>query len=380
MSNQTDEIVGVASPHTIKKFELIEEYTKAWAHKLLEYGRQDGRCKGLVFIDCMSSSGLYVSETTHATIYGTPIRVAKALSEIMREKNYQNQHAYLYFNDLSGAKIATLKEYLPPNTRNFTIYTTVGDGNELLRIIGPQLSQVRKLHYLLIYDPYQATIDWKALYPFLNNWGELIINHMVSDSLRAVAQARRPETISKYESTYLTAIEELILFGSDRRAFENRIKEIIMDLREYDRNRYYIASFPFFNRCNTVVYNLIHCTGSNVGFDLFKRTAWKVFGGRSSSRRSKADPNQIAFDLDGDNSDDSGALTTAEADEDCYCIQDIAHYLLHKFSGRQNVAKNCLWMDLKEHPVFPSQAYRNQICDCLRDLGCKIHTQTVDFI
>ncbi len=377
--SQSAEMVEIASPHTIKKFELSEEYTKSWAHKILEYGRKDGRCKGLVFIDCMSSSGVYVSETTGETVYGTPIRVANLLSEIMREKNYQGQYAYLYFNDLSEAKIEALRKHLPSNTRNCAVFTSVGDGNALLRKIGQSLSQARKWHYLLVYDPYQAKIDWRALYPFLHNWGEIIINHMVSDSVRAVAQARRPETISKYENTYLSAIEELVSLGSDRRAFENRIKEIILALRGREKNRYYIASFPFFNRCNTVVYNLIHCTGSDVGFDLFKSSAWKVFGGRSSLRKSTIDPDQIAFDLDGEMLDDSGTLTTAEADEDCYCIQDIAYYLLHKYAGCQSVAKSLLWADLKEHPVFPSKDFRNQICDCLKDLGCKIHPQTIDF-
>ena len=33
----SNEIIGSVSPHTIKKFELIEAYVVAWAHKLLEF-------------------------------------------------------------------------------------------------------------------------------------------------------------------------------------------------------------------------------------------------------------------------------------------------------------------------------------------------------
>lgn len=42
-----------AHPHTVKKFELIEEYVKAWAQKLLKFDK----CHGIVFIDCITRSG-----------------------------------------------------------------------------------------------------------------------------------------------------------------------------------------------------------------------------------------------------------------------------------------------------------------------------------
>ena len=46
-SSNNDEIISKASPHTIKKFELIENYVKSWAQKLMltDY------CTGLIFID-----------------------------------------------------------------------------------------------------------------------------------------------------------------------------------------------------------------------------------------------------------------------------------------------------------------------------------------
>lgn len=45
-------------------------------------------------------------------------------------------------------------------------------------------------------------------------------------------------------------------------------------------------NIPFFNSNNSVVYNLIHCTGHPTGFDLFKATAWKVFDDQSSGKRT----------------------------------------------------------------------------------------------
>ena len=40
-------VIDTAHPHTIKKFELIEEYIKSWSQKLMLYEN----CNTLVFID-----------------------------------------------------------------------------------------------------------------------------------------------------------------------------------------------------------------------------------------------------------------------------------------------------------------------------------------
>lgn len=58
MSAKKKNIISKASPHTIKKFELIEEYIKSWAQKLL----LTESCNGLIFIDCMCNSGVYTDD------------------------------------------------------------------------------------------------------------------------------------------------------------------------------------------------------------------------------------------------------------------------------------------------------------------------------
>ena len=376
-SSNNNEIISVVSPHTIKKFELIEAYVLAWAHKLLEYGRKTGNCNGIVFIDCMSNSGMYINEETGELLEGTPIRAARVLSEVMREQNYQTQQAWLYFNDLSQEKIDELCKHLPSDTRNFHIQPSVGDGNDLLKSIGSRLSSQAKINYLLVYDPYQATIDWAALLPFIRNWGEIILNHMVSDSIRAVSQVKRSASISKYESTYLAKIEDLIDFGSDRGAFENRIKDIIAALNGANHKRYYIASYPFFNSKNSIVYNLLHCTSSIVGFKLYKSTAWSTFGGKSSMKKSKVDPSQLTFDLASDSDD---LEVTTVTDENCYYVQDIVKFIVEKFKGKQDVPLKAIWAAVDEHPVFPSDLYKNEIKDQLRQWGYKVHRSSIDFV
>ena len=375
-SSNNLEVISKASPHTIKKFELIEAYVEAWAHKLLEYGRNTGNCNGIVFIDCMSNSGMYIDDDGNP-VTGTPIRVAKMLASIMREPQYLRQQAWLYFNDMDQAKIDELKVHLPQDTRNFHICTSVGDGNDLLRKIGSRLSQTQKLSYLLVYDPYTASIDWGALLPFIQHWGEVIINHMVSDTIRAVTQVKRPDKISKYEQTYLTNIEELLAFGSDRTAYEKRTEDIIMALRGNGKSRYYIASYPFFNTRNSLVYDLLHCTNSLEGFKLYKSTAWKTFGNKSSLRKSNVDHNQLTFLFDSD--DPLGNVTTA-TDENCYYVQDIVKFIVSQFSGRENVPLSEIWNTVDEHPVFPSDLFKQEIKNQLREQGYKVHRSSIDFI
>lgn len=58
MAAKKKNVISKASPHTIKKFELIEEYIKSWAQKLL----LTESCNGLIFIDCMCNSGVYTDD------------------------------------------------------------------------------------------------------------------------------------------------------------------------------------------------------------------------------------------------------------------------------------------------------------------------------
>ena len=101
--------------------------------------------------------------------------------------------------EMKDSKIPiALTTFLSANERNFKIVTSCGDAHELLRTIGPQLYGTGHLHYFLLYDPYDATIDWEALLPFFRNWGEVMINHMVSDPVRAITSAKKKTTKAKY--------------------------------------------------------------------------------------------------------------------------------------------------------------------------------------
>jgi len=370
MSSSNNEVISKACPHTIKKFELISEYVKAWIEKLMNFNE----CTGIVYIDCMSNSGVY-KDNDGNEIEGTPLRVSKIIADAMIK--YSSKQAYLYFNDIDQKKIEMLETRLPKKTGNFNVYTTMIDANELLRKISSQFGVYQKMHFLLLYDPYEADIDWDAIMPYLRNWGEVILNHMLSDTVRAARVAKNPEAIEKYEKTYQTSIEELISFGSDKKEFEKKIKNIIKELSGRKENQYYIASFPFFNSMNTVVYNLVHCTGHIKGFRLFKTTAWKTFGGKSSMKNTHNVESQIQICVD-EKTGDFNLTTTS--DEYCYYVHDIASYVQKHFRGQTDVPYDEIWAYLDEHPVFPNDSYKRQITLALKnDYGAKTTQKNVVF-
>lgn len=371
-SSKNKDVISIASHHTIKKFELISKYVEAWAEILLVYNK----CNGIVYIDCMSNSGVYRKEKADGEIVeGTALLVANILSKTMEK--YPHQQAYLYFNDLDSNKIDELSTRLPKRKDNFIIQTYSMDASELLNKISDQFSTLFSgMNFLLIYDPYDANIDWNALMPYMKNWGEVIINHMVSDTLRAAKMAKKQDVIDKYERTYRTNIDELIQFGSDRNAYEQKIQSIIKDLSER-KDRYYVASFPFFNKMNSVVYDLIHCTGNHLGFDLFKETAWKTFDDKSSDKHTPSDGkydqlalNLITGDIEYEN----------QTDDSCYTIRDVAVYVQKHFKGKKDVLKDDIIDYLSDHPVFPTRNYKTKIWSALKDYyGAIVHKQKITF-
>ena len=352
MPVKKSQIITEAKPHTIKKFELINMYIKSWAQKLM-LNRQ---CNGLIFIDCMCNSGVYKNQNGD-TVYGTPVRVAKTLLDVAR--TYPDKQVFIYLNDLNFARVEELKKHLPEDERNFKIITSYVDAKEFLENIGPQLNDSSHYHYFLLYDPYAATIEWRVLLPFFRHWGEVMINHALLDPIRAIGSAKSTTTKKKYENTYLEDFEKLIPYGSDKNAYEKRVEEIINYMK--GNRRYFVASFPFYNTKNSLMYDLIHCTSNIVGFKLYKYCAWKVFGGQSSTKR--ANDGYVQMQL---NFSDDGLGITVPTDDSCYGVHDIAKYLQKSFSGRTNVPLEEIWSALDYHPVFPSDGFRDEIKNDLK--------------
>lgn len=345
------ETITKISPHTVKKFELIEKYVDEWARKILGIKDVNGMpgSKGVIYIDCMCNSGLY--EVDGNIVEGTALRVAKKLNEII--SNYPGKEAILIFNDLLPERVELLRsEIEKANLSNIIVSYSNGDCDVFLK--GLNLSDYQKSYNtLLLYDPYNASIDWSAIKPYLNRWGEVIINHMSSDTTRGISQAKKQDVIARYEETYQSDISQLL--NTDKAGLDNIVVSIIRNNINKGSSGYYVSLAPFYNRTNGKLYSLIHCSANIEGTKLYKKVTWKTFGDKSSMKNTHGLEEQFVLDFNGD-----GFLNSV-IDEDCYYVKDIAKYIFEKYSALGRVSLEVMYKDLDVHPIFPSDGYKNEI-------------------
>ena len=345
------ETITKISPHTVKKFELIEKYVDEWARKILGIKGVNGMpgSKGVIYIDCMCNSGLY--EVDGNIVEGTALRVAKKLNEII--SNYPGKEAILIFNDLLPERVELLRsEIEKANLSNIIVSYSNGDCDVFLK--GLNLSDYQKSYNtLLLYDPYNASIDWSAIKPYLNRWGEVIINHMSSDTTRGISQAKKQDVIARYEETYQSDISQLL--NTDKAGLDNIVVSIIRNNINKGSSGYYVSLAPFYNRTNGKLYSLIHCSANIEGTKLYKKVTWKTFGDKSSMKNTHGVEEQFVLDFNGD-----GFLNSV-TDEDCYYVKDIAKYIFGKYSALGRVSLEVMYKDLDVHPIFPSDGYKNEI-------------------
>ena len=110
-ANKKKSVISKASSHTIRKFELIEEYIKSWAQKLM----LQESCNGLIYIDCMCYMGIYTYDSGK-TVEGSPGRVANVLLDVAR--TYTDKAVHPIFNDIDRVRVDELRKHLPQDERN----------------------------------------------------------------------------------------------------------------------------------------------------------------------------------------------------------------------------------------------------------------------
>ena len=238
------------------------------------------------------------------------------------------------------------------NLENIIVSYNEGDCNAFLK--GLNLSAYQQgYNTLLLYDPYNASIDWSAVKPFLNRWGEVIINHMSSDTTRGISQAKKQQVISRYEETYQSNISQLL--DTDKAGLDNIVVSIIRNNVNKGASGYYVSVAPFYNRTNGKLYSLIHCSANIEGAKLYKRVTWKTFGDKSSMKNTHGLETQLTFDFNED------GISDTITDEDCYYVKDIAKYIFEKYHCFGRVSIDDVYRDLDTHPIFPSDGYKNEI-------------------
>lgn len=132
-SSNNNEVISKASPHTIKKFELIEAYIATQAQKLM----MSNYCDGIIYIDCMCNSGAYIDHDGNP-VKGSAVRVAEVLRDVAGQ---YRKKVFLYLNDNDENKVNELRKHLPSEKNNYRIVTSVKDANEFLKEIDPKLGK-----------------------------------------------------------------------------------------------------------------------------------------------------------------------------------------------------------------------------------------------
>lgn len=344
---------NIISPHTIKKFELIESYVEAWARKILGYNKS----KGLIYIDCMCNRGLYQDKQGNL-VEGTSIRVVKKLSAM--SEDYPGKQIFIYFNDIDSQKIKDLQNFISSmNIKNVRIEFRNEDFRDFLHSF--HLSQYSNYNSLLFYDPYQANIDWESIQPFLNTWGEVIINHMVSDTIRGIEHVQNNGKIKKYETTYERTIEELVKGNFSKEKLEKIIEELILKHSNNQREKF-IAVAPFYTRTNSQIYSIIHYSTHIEGFKLFKKCVWKSFNGNSSMKRNNDIVGQLTL-FDNEINEDFIGDTDFN---NVYNYDDMARYIYSKYAKEKEVSLDTIYNDLSYHPIFPSDGMKNEFKNAMK--------------
>lgn len=356
------EYMDKTSAHTISKFKLISSYTYEWAEKLMNYKN----CEGIIFIDCMCNCGEYIDKSTGEIIKGTGLRVIDNLIKVAYQQKYKIIE--VYFNDICEEKVKHLKKRIESNKlpKNLIVHYSVMDASEFL--LGFNRNKLKNKNTLLIYDPYKAKIDWEALNPFVNIWGEVIINHMVSDVIRGKSQAKKEEVKERYSKTYKMDFDKLLQVDN-KEDYEKIIEEnIISCIRK--KSDPYISAIPFYISTNVLMYNLIHLSFNKKGFILFKKNAWKVANGHSAIKaKNMEDGMQLSFDIG----------ESVQGKNFNYDLNDVAYYIKRKYEGRKEVFLNEVYEDLDNHPIFPSEGYKNEIKGLLKIKGCKLDRKKIYF-
>lgn len=268
---------------TVKKIDLMAHYVEGWLHKILLNKKIP--YKGVLFIDCMANAGALAFE--NRIIEGTAQRVEKIF---VKSKTSQlcAKEFEIIVNDIDSRKIncqkCIWKQVVSSNTN--VIFNTYNNDvedflkNDALRIL--EDAEKRGYHTLLFYDPYDSTVHWDSLKPFLkSNKVDLIITHFwACDSRRAIEQVTTDEAKRKYEETYGLPFDELLKqFKSKEKLQRNEfLRKLFEDqARKFGASYKKIAYAPVFNVKRQPIYDIVCISFSHHATTLFKNKMYNQY-------------------------------------------------------------------------------------------------------
>ncbi len=351
---------------TEDKLAVMENYVTAWIPKVINYKRDDEYYfNGIVFIDAMANSGLYLNKNKDEVL-GTSLRVVKKFERC--RDIYSDRSFMIELNDINKQAIECQRCRIGYDVKdNITVNTSTLDVSDYLRYLSSNKSIFRNKHTLLFFDPYNADIRWEDIANLMNMISrmknssfDLIITHFYQNDPKRTLKSKikNPNVIERYENTYgmsyTDMINELDLLDGLEQNIWFRDRIIYMIEKTLNINLANIAYAPIFNSNNTAVYDIVFASFSLKAKSLFKNTMHKQMKDKFAK-----DVHQLVWDF-GDETYESNKIIFTEG-EIFYSVNNYAREIARHYSAHSSVSNDELKVFLEKHVYIPSEGIKNEI-------------------
>lgn len=357
---------------TEDKLAVMEKYVTAWIPKVINYKKDDEYYfSGIVFIDAMANSGLYLNKNNEE-VFGTSLRVVKKFE--MCKSIYSDRSFTIELNDINKQAIECQKCRIGYDVKdNITVNTSTLDVSDYLRNLTNNRSVFRNKHTLLFYDPYNADIRWDHIADLMNEIKkmrkssfDLIITHFYQNDPKRTLKSniKNPDVINRYENTYGLSYSEMIseldgLDGLEQNIwFRDRI--IYMIEKTLGIGLSNIAYAPVFNSNNNAVYDIVFASYSIKAKSLFKISMHKQM-----KDKFVKDVHQLVLDFGEDTYESNKSIFTEG--EIFYSVNNYAREIARHFSNYSNVSNDELKRFLEIHVYIPPEGVKTEIDKILRE-------------
>lgn len=357
---------------TEDKLAVMENYVTAWIPKVINYKRDDEYYfSGIVFIDAMANSGLYLNKNKEEVL-GTSLRVVKKFERC--KNTYSDRSFTIELNDINIQAIECQKCRIGYDVNdNITVNTSTLDVSDYLKYLSFNESIFQNKHTLLFYDPYNADIRWDDIARLMNKIKkmkkssfDIIITHFYQNDPKRTLKSniKNPDVIERYENTYGISYSDMIneldvLDGLEQNIwFRDRI--IFMIEKTLGINLSNIAYAPIFNSNNTAVYDIVFASFSLKAKSLFKNTMHKQMKNKFTK-----DVHQLVLDF-GDDSYESSKVIFTEG-EIFYSVNNYVKEIVSHYSNSSDISNDELKDFLEKHVYIPSEGVKTEIDKILED-------------
>lgn len=364
---------------TKDKLDILENYITAWMMKILQANYNGRTYSGVVFIDCMCSSGMYIDDDNQVVTLGTSIRAAKRF--ITNKKNRFNDKDFtLILNDIDHDSVLCQKCRIE-GLNDHDLISSFYYEKDVSKFLTDEtvFNHISKdNHVLLFYDPYAADIRWNEIKTFieeLNNRHirfDIILTHFhQNDTQRALYAGNRltnPLSILKYEQTYLLSIDELYdaldkLDSVEKSLwFRDRIIHIMSNQLGLNINQ--IAYAPIFNSMNKDVYDIVCYSKSMKGKLLFKQVMFD--NNKEDKKTQNGYQVKALFDFD---DEETNYLQDRKEHSEKYIYYSLDHYartIAKKFNKKNYVTFQELKNYLDNHPYINFENTKIELYNLLK--------------